>query len=48
MSNNRLYGLKGRTNLDTGAVFTGRLVVGMFDDVTPDGPVEIIDTKRRP
>ncbi len=31
--------LEGRTNLDTGAVFTGRLVVGVFDDGTSGGPL---------
>lgn len=34
---------KNRTNLDTGAVFTsGYLSVGVFDDDTPGGPVEVI------
>ncbi|MGB3339796.1 MAG: metallophosphoesterase family protein [Devosia sp.] len=33
----------GRTNLDTGAVFFGRLVVGVFDDETPGGPVALIE-----
>jgi serine/threonine protein phosphatase 1 len=37
--------LPGRTNLDTGAVFTGRLVVGVFDDDTPGGPIEIIEVR---
>jgi len=31
-----------RTNLDIGGVFCGRLAVGVFDDDTPGGPVEII------
>ena len=38
--------LNGRTNLDTGAVFTGRLVVGVFDDEAPGGPVEVIEVTR--
>jgi serine/threonine protein phosphatase 1 len=34
---------KNRTNLDTGAVFnSGYLSVGVFDDDTPGGPVEVI------
>lgn len=33
----------GRTNLDTGAYYTGRLAVAVFDDDIPGGPVEIID-----
>lgn len=33
----------GRTNLDTGAVFCGRLVVGVFDDEKPGGPVSLIE-----
>lgn len=35
--------LSRRTNLDTGAVFTGRLVVGAFDDAAPGGPRELIE-----
>lgn len=35
----------GRTNLDTGAVFCGRLVVGVFDDDKPGGPVSFIEIK---
>ena len=31
-----------RTNLDCGAVFTGRLVVGVFDDNTAGGPVDVM------
>lgn len=34
---------ENRTNLDTGAVFTGRLVVGIFEDATPGGPVNLIE-----
>lgn len=37
--------LSGRTNLDTGAVFFGRLVVGVFDDDLPGGPTELIEIK---
>lgn len=33
--------LEGRTDLDTMAWYTGRLVVGVFDDDKPGGPVEI-------
>ena len=34
--------LPHRTNLDTGAYFTGVLSVGVFDDEIPGGPVEIL------
>lgn len=34
-----------RTNLDTLAWRTGRLVVAVFDDDTPGGPVEIIEIR---
>jgi serine/threonine protein phosphatase 1 len=34
--------LTKRTNLDGGAVFTGRLAVGVFDDDLPGGPIEIL------
>jgi serine/threonine protein phosphatase 1 len=34
---------KGRTNLDTLAWKTGRLVVGVFDDNIPGGPTEILE-----
>ena len=37
--------LRGRTNLDTGAFFTGRLTVGVFDDALPGGPVEILEVR---
>ena len=33
----------GRTNLDVFAWYTGRLVIGVFDDATPGGPIEIIE-----
>lgn len=34
--------LAGRTDLDTFAWFTGRLVVGVFDDEKPGGPVDLV------
>lgn len=34
---------RGRSNLDTDAWRTGRLVIGVFDDARPGGPVELID-----
>lgn len=37
--------LSGRANLDTGAVWTGRLAVAVFDDETPGGPIEILTIK---
>ena len=36
--------LPNRTDLDTGAYYTGRLVVGVFDDASPGGPVDLIET----
>jgi serine/threonine protein phosphatase 1 len=38
----------GRTNLDTAAWRTGRLVIGVFDDDRPGGPVDFIVIKRSP
>ena len=38
----------GRTDLDTLAWRTGRLVVGVFDDAKPGGPVDLIEIRRRP
>jgi serine/threonine protein phosphatase 1 len=35
---------EGRTNLDTRAWRTGRLVVGVFDDDKPGGPIDFIQT----
>ncbi|KAB2679991.1 metallophosphoesterase [Brucella pseudintermedia] len=35
----------GRTDLDTFAWYTGRLVVGVFDDNKPGGPVSAIEIK---
>jgi serine/threonine protein phosphatase 1 len=34
---------KNRTDLDTGAVYTGRLVVGVFDDNVAGGPIDLIE-----
>jgi serine/threonine protein phosphatase 1 len=39
---------KDRTDLDTFAWYTGRLVVGVFDDSVPGGPVETIEVKCAP
>lgn len=36
----------GRTNLDTLAWKTGRLVVGVFDDAIPGGPVDLVEVRR--
>jgi serine/threonine protein phosphatase 1 len=36
---------KGRTNLDTLAWKTGRLVIGVFDDAIPGGTIEILEIK---
>jgi serine/threonine protein phosphatase 1 len=36
---------KNRTNLDTFAWYTGRLVIGVFDDDTPGGPLEILEVR---
>ncbi len=33
----------GRTNLDTAAWQTGRLVIGVFDDAMPGGPVDLAE-----
>jgi serine/threonine protein phosphatase 1 len=35
--------LHNRSNLDTNAWATGRLVIGVFDDDLPGGPVELIE-----
>ena len=40
--------LAGRTDLDTLAWATGRLVVGVFDDAQPGGPIDFIEVRRRP
>lgn len=37
--------LDGRTNLDTGAYYTGRLCVGVFDDEVPGGPIGIFEIR---
>jgi serine/threonine protein phosphatase 1 len=36
---------RGRSNLDTLAWRTGRLVIGLFDDATPGGPVDLIEVR---
>lgn len=38
----------GRTDLDTFAWATGRLVVGVFDDDVPGGPIETIEVIGKP
>ena len=38
----------GRTDLDTFAWYTGRLVIGAFDDDVPGGPVELIEIIGEP
>ncbi len=40
--------LAGRTALDTLAWSTGRLVVGVFDDSRPGGPIDLLEVRRRP
>ena len=40
--------LAGRTDLDTLAWQTGRLVVGVFDDERPGGPIELIEVNGPP
>ena len=40
--------LQGRTNLDALAWRTGRLVIGVFDDDRPGGPVDFIVVKGEP
>lgn len=37
---------KNRTNLDTGAVFSGVLTCGVFQDDLPGGPIEILQAFR--
>jgi serine/threonine protein phosphatase 1 len=39
---------EGRTNLDAAAWRTGRLVVGVFDDDRPGGPVDFIVVRGPP
>jgi serine/threonine protein phosphatase 1 len=39
---------KNRTNLDTFAWFTGRLVIGVFDDDAPGGPREFLEVRGAP
>jgi serine/threonine protein phosphatase 1 len=40
--------LSGRTNLDCLAVMTGRLVIGLFDDDCPGGPIDLIEIVKAP
>lgn len=40
--------LAGRTDLDTLAWRTGRLVIGVFDDTLPGGPIDLIEIKGQP
>ena len=39
--------LTKRTNLDCGAVFTGVLVLGIFDDDIPGGPIDTVEVKEK-
>jgi serine/threonine protein phosphatase 1 len=39
---------KNRTNLDTFAWYTGRLVIAVFDDETPGGPLEFLEVRGQP
>jgi serine/threonine protein phosphatase 1 len=39
---------EGRTDLDTLAWYTGRLVIGVFDDEKAGGPVELIAVRCKP
>lgn len=40
--------LPGRSNLDTMAWSTGRLVIGVFDDDRPGGPADLIEIRGPP
>jgi serine/threonine protein phosphatase 1 len=42
----KLY--EGRTNLDTRAWRSGRLVIGVFDDSKPGGPIDFIEVQGPP
>src|SRR5262245_22109732 len=39
---------EGRTNLDTQAWCTGRLVIGVFDDEVAGGPVSLLEVRGEP
>ncbi len=39
--------LANRTNLDTQAYYTGRLIAGVFDNNKPGGPVDILEVHGR-
>lgn len=41
-------GKVNRTNLDTMAYWTGRLVIGVFDDDIPGGPIKLIEVRGEP
>jgi serine/threonine protein phosphatase 1 len=40
--------IEGRTNLDTQAWYTGRLVIGVFDDEVAGGPVSLLEVHGEP
>jgi serine/threonine protein phosphatase 1 len=40
--------IEGRTNLDTQAWYTGRLVIGVFDDEVAGGPVSLLEVRGEP
>jgi len=40
--------IAGRTNLDTQAWYTGRLVIGVFDDEVAGGPVSLLEVHGEP
>lgn len=42
------HSIEGRTDLDTFAWATGRLVVGVSDDGEPGGPVDLIEIRLEP
>jgi serine/threonine protein phosphatase 1 len=39
---------KNRTNLDTLAWYTGRLAIGVFDNGTPGGPIDVLEVNGEP
>lgn len=40
--------LKNRTNLDVGAVFYGRISIGIFDDDVAGGPIDVVSIRMDP
>ena len=44
----RITCVEGRTNLDTQAWYTGRLVIGVFDDEVAGGPVSLLEVRGEP